>query len=74
MAVSLASFRGNVLLKLGPACVRHAQFPTPAADPQPHGARQLETLEDAFARITLEEAIDKKLEELKNQKGTQSKQ
>jgi hypothetical protein len=47
-------------------------FPTQAADPQPHGARELETLEDAFARYTLEQAIDQKLEELKRKKaGTQ---
>ena len=49
------------------------QFPTAAADPQAHGARELPTLADALAAYTLEQKVDAALEELRKKKEAQQK-
>ncbi|KAF8068313.1 Nsdhl [Scenedesmus sp. PABB004] len=43
-------------------------FPTAASDPQPHGARELQTLHDALAQHELEQRIEHALEELRKKK------
>ncbi|WIA10788.1 hypothetical protein OEZ85_010956 [Tetradesmus obliquus] len=48
-------------------------FPTAAADPQAHGAKELPTLADALAAYTLEQKVDAALEELRKKKEAQQK-
>jgi hypothetical protein len=62
-----------LLLLLSPPIAFRFQFPTAAADPQAHGAKELPTLADALANYTLEQKIDHALEELRKKKEAQQK-